>query len=130
SVRLIWRQWRVIARYLLIWQSLQCIGFALEIWTALWALHVDASFSTAIAIEVLVQLISSLAFFVPANLGVQEGSFVLIGGMFGLDAPTCLALAGARRLRDLLFYVPGLIYWQFEQRSLIPRCVDASGSQR
>jgi len=34
---------------------------------------------------------------------------MLIGGLLGFDPPTCLALAGARRVRDLLFYLPGLL---------------------
>ena len=38
---------------------------------------------------------------------------MLIGGLLGFDPPTCLALAGARRVRDLLFYLPGLLAWQW-----------------
>lgn len=32
SIRLIWRQTSVVVRYLAIWQTLQCLGLALEIW--------------------------------------------------------------------------------------------------
>ncbi|HTR10559.1 MAG TPA: lysylphosphatidylglycerol synthase domain-containing protein [Paraburkholderia sp.] len=112
SVKLIWRQTGVVVRYLLIWQTLQCLGYALEIWIALRVLGTDATFMDAFVIEALIQLLSSVAFLIPANLGVQEGGFVLIGGLLGFDAPTCLALAGARRVRDLLFYLPGLLAWQ------------------
>ncbi|MFP5303941.1 lysylphosphatidylglycerol synthase domain-containing protein, partial [Cobetia sp. SIMBA_158] len=80
---------------------LQCRGLALEIWIALHALGVNATFAQAFVFEALIQLASSIAFLVPGSLGVQEGSFVLIGSVLGIDAPTCLALAGARRLRDL-----------------------------
>ncbi|WP_118184634.1 lysylphosphatidylglycerol synthase domain-containing protein [Paraburkholderia phosphatilytica] len=118
AVKLIWRQTGVVARYLFIWQTLQCLGFALEIWIALRVLGVDATFAEAFVIEALIQLVSSIAFAVPGGLGVQEGGFVLIGGMLGLDAPTCLALAGARRIRDVLFYVPGLVYWQIAEHAL------------
>ncbi|SDD70617.1 lysylphosphatidylglycerol synthase domain-containing protein [Paraburkholderia lycopersici] len=112
SVKLIWRQTGVVVRYLLIWQTLQCLGFALEIWIALRVLGTDATFMQAFVIEALIQIVSSVAFLVPASLGVQEGGFVVIGGLLGFDAPTCLALAGARRIRDLLFYLPGLLAWQ------------------
>ncbi|SAK44972.1 lysylphosphatidylglycerol synthase domain-containing protein [Caballeronia ptereochthonis] len=122
SIKLIWRQTGVVLRYLFIWQTLQCLGFALEIWVALRVLGSDATFAMAFALEALIQLLSSVAFLVPGNLGVQEGGFVLIGGMLGIDAPTCLALAGARRLRDLLFYVPGLIYWHVAERSFGRQC--------
>jgi glycosyltransferase 2 family protein len=115
SVKLIWRQTGVVVRYLLIWQVLQFLGFSLEIWLALHVLGTDATFVQAMVIEALIQIVSSAAFLVPGGLGVQEGGFVLIGGLLGFDAPTCLALAGARRVRDLLFYVPGLIAWQFAE---------------
>jgi putative membrane protein len=117
SIKLIWRQTGVVVRYLFIWQTLQCLGLALEIWVALRVLGSDASIATALVLEALIQLVSSVAFVVPGSIGVQEGGFVLIGGMLGLDAPTCLALAGARRVRDLLFFVPGLVYWHVAERS-------------
>ncbi|MFC0691949.1 lysylphosphatidylglycerol synthase domain-containing protein [Paraburkholderia humisilvae] len=112
SVKLIWRQHGVIARYLCIWQPLQCAGFAFEIWLALHFLGANPTLAQAFVLEALLQLLSSAAFIVPGALGVQEGGFVLIGGMLGLDPATCLALAGARRIRDLLIYVPGLLAWQ------------------
>ncbi|QBR01216.1 lysylphosphatidylglycerol synthase domain-containing protein [Paraburkholderia pallida] len=118
SVKLIWRQTGVVVRYLLIWQTLQCLGYALEIWCALHVLGVQATFAQAFVIEALIQLVSSAAFLIPGGLGVQEGGFVLIGGLLGFDAPTCLALAGARRVRDLLFYVPGLFAWQAAEYAL------------
>ncbi|MFX1676257.1 lysylphosphatidylglycerol synthase domain-containing protein [Paraburkholderia sp. A2WS-5] len=121
SVKLIWRQTGVVVGYLLIWQTLQCAGYALEIWGALHVLGAQASFAQAFVIEALIQLVSSAAFLVPGGLGVQEGGFVLIGGLLGFDAPTCLALAGARRVRDLLFYVPGLLAWQAAEYALPSR---------
>jgi len=118
SIKLIWRETGVVVRYLFVWQTLQCLALALELWIALRVLGSDATFATAFVLEALIQLVSSVAFVVPGNIGVQEGGFVLIGGMLGIDAPTCLALAGARRVRDLLFFVPGLIFWQMAERSL------------
>ncbi|PXX15813.1 putative membrane protein [Paraburkholderia tropica] len=117
SIKSVWRQTSVVMQYLVIWQTLQCLGLALEIWIALHALGVNATFAQAFVFEALIQLASSIAFLVPGSLGVQEGSFVLIGSVLGIDAPTCLALAGARRLRDLLFYLPGLVAWQIEENA-------------
>jgi uncharacterized membrane protein YbhN (UPF0104 family) len=90
---------------------------SLEIWLALYFLGARVTLVEAVVIESLIQAISSAAFFVPGGLGVQEGGFVLIGGALGLDPSTCLALAGARRIRDLLIFVPGLIAWQFAETS-------------
>ncbi len=92
----------------------QCAGWvvgAAEIWLALHFLGHDVAVRDAIAIDALIQAISSAAFVIPGALGVQEGGFLLLGTLLGLDAPTALALAAARRLRDLLFYFPGLLAW-------------------
>ena len=117
SIKLIWRRRGVVLRYLFFWQSLQCLLTSLEIWLALYFLGVHVTLVEAVVIESLIQAISSAAFFVPGGLGVQEGGFILIGGAFGLDPSTCLALAAARRIRDLLMFVPGLIAWQFAESS-------------
>ena len=112
SIKLIWRRHGVVLRYLFIWQPLQCLATSLEIWLALYFLGSQISFAEAVVLESLIQALSSAAFFVPGALGVQEGGFVLIGGALGLDPSMSLALAGARRLRDLLVFVPGLFAWQ------------------
>jgi putative membrane protein len=117
SIRLIWRRRGVVLRYLFFWQPLQCVLTALEIWLALYFLGARVSFTEAVVIESLIQAVSSAAFFVPGGLGVQEGGFILIGGALGLDPGTCLALAGARRIRDLLIFVPGLFAWQIAESS-------------
>jgi putative membrane protein len=117
SIKLIWRRSGVVLRYLFFWQPLQCVLTALEIWLALYFLGAQVSFTKAVVIESLIQAVSSAAFFVPGGLGVQEGGFILIGGAMGLDPATCLALAGARRIRDLLIFVPGLFAWQIAESS-------------
>jgi putative membrane protein len=117
SIKLIWRRRGTVLRYLFFWQTLQCIGTAFELWLALHFLGAHTSLIDAVILESLIQAVSSAAFFVPGGLGVQEGGFVLIGGALGLDPSTCLALAGARRIRDLLIYVPGLFAWQLAESS-------------
>lgn len=112
SIKVIWRRRAVVLRYLFFWQPLQCVLTSLEIWLALYFLGARVTLVEAVVIESLIQAISSAAFFVPGGLGVQEGAFVLIGGALGLDPATSLALAAARRIRDLLMFVPGLIAWQ------------------
>ena len=83
-----------------------------------------------IAIEALVQAASSAAFIVPAALGVQEGAFVLICAAVGIDSVTALALATARRLRDVIIFFPGLLAWQWaESRMRSPKTVNASQSR-
>jgi putative membrane protein len=82
-----------------------------ETWLALHFLGAPRGVAEAIAIEACVQAVNSIAFMVPAAIGVQEGAFMLIGGVLGIDATTALALAAARRLRDVVIYIPGLVAW-------------------
>ncbi|MCJ2037237.1 lysylphosphatidylglycerol synthase domain-containing protein [Methylobacterium sp. J-068] len=63
-------------------------------------------------IEALSQAIKSAAFPVPSGLGVQEGGFVLLGGLFGIDAGTALALSLVKRVPDVVLGLPALILWQ------------------
>jgi putative membrane protein len=115
SIKLVWRRRGVVLRYLFFWQPLQCFATSLEIWIALHFLGAHVTLVEAVVIESLIQAVSSAAFFIPGGLGVQEGGFVLIGAALGIDSSTCLALAGARRLRDLLIFVPGLFAWQIAE---------------
>jgi len=100
------------------WQLAGWVAGAGEIWLALYFLGVPVRLLDALVIEALIQAISSAAFVVPGALGVQEAGFLVIGAALGLDAPTSLALAAARRLRDVVIFLPGLAAWQwFETRT-------------
>jgi len=97
-----------------------------EIWLALYFLGQPMSVLDALAIEALI----SAAFIVPAALGVQEGGFVVIGAMLGIDAGTSLALATARRLREVVIFLPGLAAWQWaETRVRHSKTIGASQSR-
>jgi len=95
-----------------VWQFAGWLAGAGEIWLALHFLGQQRDVVDAILIEALIQALSSAAFVVPGALGVQEGGFVLIGAALGIDGATALALAAARRLRDLTIFFPGIIAWQ------------------
>jgi glycosyltransferase 2 family protein len=102
----------------------QLVGWVLgtgEIWLALHFLGEHRGVLDAVVIEALIQAVASAAFIVPAAIGVQEGGFVLIGAALGIDAPTALALATARRLRDVVIFFPGLIAWQWAEIRLRAR---------
>jgi putative membrane protein len=114
-VRRAWRRPRVVAACFL-WQFVAWLAGALEVWVALWALGAPVGFAEALVIEALIQGISSAAFLVPGALGVQEAGFIGIGLLVGLDPATAAALAVARRVRDLLLYLPGLLAWAWAER--------------
>jgi putative membrane protein len=97
------------------WQLAGWVLGAGEIWLALRFLAEPRSFLDAVAIEALIQAVSSAAFIVPGAIGVQEGAFVVIGALLGLDGATALALATARRLRDVIVFIPGLAAWHWTE---------------
>ncbi|HVJ55253.1 MAG TPA: lysylphosphatidylglycerol synthase domain-containing protein [Aliidongia sp.] len=95
--------------------ALQLLGWTLgtgEIWLALNFLGHPLTLWDAFLLESVAQAISSAAFVVPGAIGVQEGGIMLIGTLLGLEPDVALAAALARRVRDVLIFVPGLIAWQ------------------
>jgi uncharacterized membrane protein YbhN (UPF0104 family) len=100
------------------WQLAGWMAGALEIWLALHFLGHSVSAAEALAIESLIQAISSAAFLVPGALGLQEAGFVGIALMLGLPAEVGAALAIARRVRDLVVFLPGLLGWAWAERRL------------
>jgi putative membrane protein len=118
-VRHVWRRPRAIA-LCFGWQLAGWIAGALEIWVALWALGAPVGLAEALVIEALIQAVSSAAFLVPGALGLQEAGFIGIGTLVGLDPATSAALAVARRVRDLLLFLPGLAAWAWAERRGAP----------
>ncbi|MER2250783.1 lysylphosphatidylglycerol synthase domain-containing protein [Methylorubrum podarium] len=85
---------------------------AVEIWIVLACIGVEVSLTEVFVLESLSQAIKSAAFAVPSGLGVQEGGFVVVGALFGLDAGTAIALSLAKRVPDVALGLPSLIVWQ------------------
>ncbi len=93
-----------------------------ETWLALLAMGDPTSLPAALVIESLGMAARSAGFAVPGSLGVQEGGFVLAGGLVGLPPDAALALSLVKRARELLVGVPGLVAWQWaEGRHLVRR---------
>jgi putative membrane protein len=99
--------WRSFNAHLLSW----LLG-GLEIWLLLYFMDIPVSPREALVIESLSQVVRSAAFAVPGALGVQEGGFMLIGAIYGLPPQMGLALALAKRVREILLGAPGLLAWQ------------------
>ena len=59
-------------------------------------------------IEAVLQLVRSVTFFIPGNLGPQEGAYVLFGvALTGTAASVGLAAAFVRRIRELVLVLLG-----------------------
>jgi putative membrane protein len=94
-------------------QLVALITSSFEIWFVLHLLGRPIDFSAAVILESLTQALRHLAFFVPAGLGVQEASLVLLGHALGVSSELALAVSLAKRIRELLCGLPPLASWQF-----------------
>jgi putative membrane protein len=94
------------------WQLAGLVAGTLETWLALDWLRHPVGFGTALALESLTQAIRHFIFVVPAGLGVQEAGLVGFGYLLGVGSDAGIALSLAKRMREILFGVPALVYWQ------------------
>lgn len=84
-----------------------------EIWIALHFMGNPVNFREALILESLSMAVRAVGFVIPGALGVQEGGFVLVGGLLGLSPEISLALSLVKRARDLLLGIPALAGWHF-----------------
>lgn len=92
---------------------------AAETWLAFHLIHIRVSFGVALIIDSLVGAIRAVAFFVPGAIGIQEGGYVLLCGLFGLAPGIALALSLIRRARDILIAIPILISWKYREAAAL-----------
>jgi putative membrane protein len=103
---------------------------AMEAWIGLRLMGYPLTIADALILESLVAAARGVLFFVPLNAGIQEGAYVLIGGLLGLPADLALALSLLKRARDLIKGVPALLMWQFIESTELPRPSAELVSQR
>ena len=96
------------------WQLAGSAAGAIETWLVLRWLQHPVGVGTALALESLTQAIRHFIFVVPAGLGVQEAGLVGFGYLLGLGSDASIALSLAKRMREILFGVPALVYWQLK----------------
>jgi putative membrane protein len=83
-----------------------------ETWLILSFIDSKVGLAEALVIDSLLSGLRSVAFMVPQALGVQEGAYVLLGGLFGVTPEAALAMSLIRRARDFTIGAPALIAWQ------------------
>ncbi|MBV8853433.1 MAG: flippase-like domain-containing protein [Sinobacteraceae bacterium] len=100
-------------------EFLALLSGSLENWYVLRLLGHPIDLRAAIAMEGLSVAARQLAFVIPGGLGVQEGSLMLLGHSYGINAELALALSLAKRMREVLCALPALLSWQWlEMRRL------------
>jgi len=109
------------------WTILSLVLGSGEIWIALYALDLHATFVNALILQSVVLTIRSAAFAVPGGLGVQEGGYLFVGNLLGIPGDAAFALSLIARVRELALGIPGLICWQLiEARRLWRRRLAAN----
>lgn len=84
---------------------------ALELWVALRLFGHPTGVRAVIVLASVTTAVESGAFLVPAGIGAQEGSYVLLGAAIGLSPHVALALSLAVRARQIVVGVPALVSW-------------------
>jgi putative membrane protein len=103
-----------------LWQLAGLFAGVGEVWLALYLFHRPVSIGSAVLIQSLGEALRTAAFVVPAGLGVQEAGYLVFAHLVGLGPSVGLALALAKRFRELVFGLPVLGSWQwFEGRRLV-----------
>ncbi|MBF0270034.1 MAG: flippase-like domain-containing protein [Alphaproteobacteria bacterium] len=92
----------------------------LEVWAISWLLGQPVSMTDAWIIEAAIQLVRSAIFIMPASLGVQEGTFLLLYAAIAGSADLGLAVALVRRARELCWLgwggLVGLVYLKSSEK--------------
>jgi uncharacterized membrane protein YbhN (UPF0104 family) len=94
------------------WTIVSLVAGSGEIWIALNALDLHATFANALILQSMVLTIRSAAFAVPSGLGVQETGYYFVGHILGIPDYLAITLALIARVRELAIGIPGLICWQ------------------
>jgi hypothetical protein len=88
-----------------------------EVYFICYLLGEPVSWTNALLLESVGQAIRGAGFAIPGALGVQEGGFLLLAPLAGLPPSAGLALSLAKRARELLLGLPGLVYLHFAERA-------------
>jgi len=87
-----------------------------EVWLIMHFLGHPVSWAEALLLESVGQAIRGAAFAIPGSLGAQEGGYLLLAPLVGLPPDAALALSLAKRVRELILGIPGLVYLHFSER--------------
>jgi putative membrane protein len=88
-----------------------------EVYLIMQLLGSPVNWVDALLLESLGQAIRGAGFAIPGALGVQEGGYLLLAPLAGLAPDAALALSLAKRTRELVLGIPGLLYLHFSARA-------------
>ncbi len=89
-----------------------------ELTLALHCLGHDVGLGAGLVIESLGQALRAAGFAVPGGIGVQEGGYIVLCGLFHLSPEIGIALSLVKRLREVVLGLPSLALWHWMERRL------------
>jgi putative membrane protein len=108
------------------WHMMSWLLGGVEVCIALHFLGHDVGIGPGVVIESLGQALKAVGFAVPGALGVQEGGYIVVCGLFQLSPEIGIALSLVKRLREVALGLPALAAWLLmERRMLKHMAVDA-----
>ncbi|MDO8606824.1 MAG: lysylphosphatidylglycerol synthase domain-containing protein [Phaeospirillum sp.] len=103
------------------WHILAWGAGAIEAYVALHLLGFPLGIAEILAMESIIYAIRSVAFVVPAAIGLQEGGYMIVGAVLGLPTEVALAVSLLKRGRELLMGLPALLAWHFIEGAPRPK---------
>jgi putative membrane protein len=99
-----------------LWHLVGWVSQVGETWVLLTLFSAPVSLRAAFAIESMTTAARGAAFFVPSGVGVQEMTLISMSKLIGLDMEAAVALGIAKRAREVVVGVPGLLAWVLDRK--------------
>lgn len=103
-----------------LWHIVSWLLGGVEVCLALYFLGYNVDLGTGLVIESLGQALKSVGFAVPGALGIQEGGYIVVCRLFGLEPEVAIALSLMKRLREVVLGLPGLLAWHRMEAVPVP----------
>lgn len=87
------------------------ISGGVEVYFMMRILGVEVTLLEGVILESLIQLMRTSSFYIPGNLGVQEGGLAFILGFMGVPSYLGVALSLLKRLRQIIWTAVGFFVW-------------------
>ena len=94
-----------------LWHLISWLLGGIEVCLILHFFGIDISIGPGLIIESLGQALKAVGFAVPGAIGVQEGGYVVVCRLLGIEPETAIALSLVKRVREAVLGIPGLILW-------------------
>jgi putative membrane protein len=93
------------------WHLISWLLGGIEVCLVLHFFGHDIGLGAGMIIESLGQAAKAVGFAVPGAIGVQEGGYLIVCRLLGISPEIAIALSLVKRLREILWGLPGLVLW-------------------